>query len=232
MSTRAHSMPTPTFMGRQPVPFIQSNEEPPKSSGVITTHVSDLSKHGSPSTLEMLRAKIASGQHVYTRGYRPDRHQSSNSFPSPPPAALGAASQGNETQDGVPITLSGSPFFGTPPTTTPPSTSRPKTKAIRSSQVPPSCRYTAAEVDGMVDQVQHFSGNMVPCAVCQKFVKRERLRAHIHECHLLQGKRILCPHCGIGLKSKGSYRVHIWRHKKGTLPSRQHIQEPDEPPGP
>jgi hypothetical protein len=103
-----------------------------------------------------------------------------------------------------------------------------KTKAIRSSQVPQSARYTAAEVDAMVDKVQNFPGNMVPCAICSKFVKRERLRAHIHECHLLHGKRIICPHCGIGLKSKGSYRVHIWRHKRGALPSprQRHSTDP------
>jgi len=108
------------------------------------------------------------------------------------------------------------------PVTTP---MKPKTKAIRSSQVPQSARYTAAEVDAMVDKVEKFPGPLVPCVVCQKFVKRERLRAHIHECHLLHGERIICQHCGIGLKSKGSFRVHIWRHKRGNLA----VKPPNDP---
>ncbi|CAL8126456.1 unnamed protein product [Orchesella dallaii] len=102
---------------------------------------------------------------------------------------------------------------------------RPKTKAIRSSQVPQSSRYTAAEVDQMVDAVANYPGNIVPCTLCQKFVKRERLRAHIHECHLLSGEKIICPHCGIALKSKGSFRVHIWRHKRGALPTRNSMTD-------
>lgn len=111
---------------------------------------------------------------------------------------------------------------------------RPKTKAIRSSQVPQSSRYTAAEVDQMVDAVANYPGNIVPCSLCQKFVKRERLRAHIHECHLLTGEKIICPHCGIALKSKGSFRVHIWRHKRGALPTRSTMSDFDggRPPSP
>lgn len=114
------------------------------------------------------------------------------------------------------------------------SATRPKTKAIRSSQVPQSSRYTAAEVDQMVDAVANYPGNIVPCTLCQKFVKRERLRAHIHECHLLTGEKIICPHCGIALKSKGSFRVHIWRHKRGALPTRSTMSDFDggRPPSP
>ncbi|ODN04012.1 Modifier of mdg4 [Orchesella cincta] len=109
---------------------------------------------------------------------------------------------------------------------------RPKTKAIRSSQVPQSSRYTAAEVDQMVDAVANYPGNIVPCTLCQKFVKRERLRAHIHECHLLSGEKIICPHCGIALKSKGSFRVHIWRHKRGALPTRNSMTDFGKGPPP
>lgn len=116
------------------------------------------------------------------------------------------------------------------------SATRPKTKAIRSSQVPQSSRYTAAEVDQMVDAVANIPGNIVPCTLCQKYVKRERLRAHIHECHLLTGEKIICPHCGIALKSKGSFRVHIWRHKRGALPTRGTMtdfgRDPSGPPSP
>lgn len=119
-----------------------------------------------------------------------------------------------------------------PPSTSTSSVTRPKTKAIRSSQVPQSSRYTAAEVDQMVDAVANYPGNIVPCTLCQKFVKRERLRAHIHECHLLSGEKIICPHCGIALKSKGSFRVHIWRHKRGALPTRNAMSDFSRPPSP
>lgn len=196
------------------------------SGGVITT----VPPHSSPqshdphqlqsqqSTLAMLRAKISSGQPVYSRGCRSDRqiphlnnpklfdlprfpsHALGSAPPIGPHESLAAGSSRSFIHSSVIAQQHG--------------IARPKTKAIRSSQVPQSARYTAAEVDAMVDKVQNFPGNMVPCAICSKFVKRERLRAHIHECHLLHGKRIVCPHCGIGLKSKGSYRVHIWRHKR------------------
>ncbi|CAG7827592.1 unnamed protein product [Allacma fusca] len=93
----------------------------------------------------------------------------------------------------------------------------PRLKSHRQSHVPSSARYTTAEVDALVDSVNDHSGPYVPCKICDKLVKRERLRAHIHECHLVHGEKIICPHCGVGLKSKGSYRVHVWRHRRGVL---------------
>jgi len=194
------------------------------------------------SLLDLFRTQAASG--FYPQGHRSDRQSSSSSQPGPssggqsshrpqqrPPGFSGhprlqlqqfqipnAAAQGG--RQGMP------PGDGQQPGPSrhmhgrqhqSRSGARPKTKAIRSSQVPQSARYTAQEVDMMVEQVANYPGNLVPCAVCQKQVKRERLRAHIHECHLLHGKRIICPHCGIGLKSKGSFRVHIWRHKVSQL---------------
>ena len=97
------------------------------------------------------------------------------------------------------------------------SSSSSKVRAHRQSQVPLSARYTSAQVDAIVDSVTDHSGPCVPCKICDKWVKRERLRAHIHECHLVHGEKIICPHCGVALKSKGSYRVHVWRHRRGVL---------------
>ncbi len=84
----------------------------------------------------------------------------------------------------------------------------------------PSClNYTPEQVNAMIRAVGNLPSNHVPCAICGKIVKRERLRPHINECHLLDGKQIMCPICFQSFKSKGSYRVHVWRHRRGTLAS-------------
>jgi hypothetical protein len=231
-ANRSAGVITSAPLTRRSMPNIMTNQpsmQPPPPGQFSTFEHS--------STLEMLKARIASGQPIYTRGHRQDRNQAGAG--PPPMGHMGYSGLISSSHSSIQIpSTSGGMSMGIgsgqqqphsyppplPPLPQPrqprPSTRGPKTKAIRSSQVPQSARYTAQEVDAMVDQVAHFPGNMVPCAVCQKYVKRERLRAHIHECHLLHGKRIVCPHCGIGLKSKGSFRVHIWRHKKGALPSR------------
>ncbi|XP_021947657.1 zinc finger and BTB domain-containing protein 8A [Folsomia candida] len=94
-------------------------------------------------------------------------------------------------------------------------------KAAFCLDVPQCLRYTVEEVNDMVARVENFPGSTVPCPICRKYVRRERLRKHINECHLLDGRKILCPICGMGMMSKGSYRVHMWRHRKGVMPMNQ-----------
>lgn len=92
-------------------------------------------------------------------------------------------------------------------------------KSLMTGSVPNCLRYSTEEVNSLIRSVDHLPGNLVPCPICNKIVKRERLRPHINECHLLDGKRIFCPLCCVAFKSKGSYRVHVWRHRRGTAGS-------------
>lgn len=144
--------------------------------GVITTVPSPHSSpqnhdHHQQSALAILRAKIASGQPIYSRGYRSDRQNPlSNPFNLPRfPSVSGTQLSPHNHMAGP---SRSNMFIPTSMTMAAvhhqhqlqqsvPQSARPKTKAIRSSQVPQSARYTAAEVDSMVDKVQNFPGNMV-----------------------------------------------------------------------